>query len=83
MSVQKIKSVRYWPTLKLSLEGGTVEVAVYKEDGAASYVRRSVVEDLPEIMETIYRWLVYEGGVEDPPVWTRPQAGPPEAESFA
>ncbi len=64
MAVQKLRSVRYWPTMRLTVEGNTVEIAVYKEDGSASHVRKSAVSRLPEILKDVRDWIVREAEVE-------------------
>lgn len=60
MSVQKQRSVSYWPTMRLTVEGNTVEIAVYKMDGSASHVRKSAVSRLPEILEDVQDWIIRE-----------------------
>lgn len=64
MSVQKLRSASYWPTMRLTVEGNTVEIAVYKEDGRASHVRKSAVSRLPEIMNDVEEWIMREAEVE-------------------
>jgi hypothetical protein len=56
----KERSRRYWPTMRLVVEGNTVEIGVYKENGNAIFVRKSAVSRLDEILADVRAWIEKE-----------------------
>jgi hypothetical protein len=56
----KERSRRYWPTMRLVVEGNTVEISVYKENGNAIFVRKSAVTGLDEIVADVREWIERE-----------------------